>query len=222
MRRCNVREVGNLPDMVFDRMIGMVQQVSLQMTHAFAGIFTGYYFQAIVGVFTCPLCQSIFPEAKLLIGIPSAMAHPMAAIRSQSIEAICKRFMGAFFPFEQRSFQFFAQTFVCIQGNNPLPFGLIRRPIFLLNVPFKCVIQHPSTHRLALHDRIIRGTRIHHHNFIRNGLQRPQTPLDILRFVVSDDDGGQKRLIHTVCFTANSLQVTAHKHEVSNDSLLAH
>ena len=42
MCRCYVREVGNLRDMVFDRMIGMVQQVSLHMTNASAGIFTGY------------------------------------------------------------------------------------------------------------------------------------------------------------------------------------
>ena len=81
--RGNVREIINLTEVIIDRMVRVMQDVSFHKT----GFTALRHVQSIVRVFARPLGMSRLPKPKLGVRVPTAVAHPLTAVRGQSIHS---------------------------------------------------------------------------------------------------------------------------------------
>ena len=75
--RGNVREIVNLTEVIIDRMVRVMQDIAFHKT----GFIALRQVQAIVWVFTRPLGMSRLPKPKLGVRVPTAVAHPLTAVR---------------------------------------------------------------------------------------------------------------------------------------------
>ena len=83
-----------------------------------------------------------------------------------------------------------AERFVRIQRKQPLTLRLGCGPVLLLDVPFKCVSQHPSPPLFSQGNGPIGRPRVHHQHLICNALQRIQTVRQVALLVEGNDHHG--------------------------------
>ena len=81
--RGNVREIINLTEVIIDRMVRVMQDIAFHKT----GFIALRHVQSIVWVFARPLGMSRLPKPKLGVRVPTAVAHPLTAVRGQSVHS---------------------------------------------------------------------------------------------------------------------------------------
>jgi hypothetical protein len=84
--------------------------------------------------------------------------------------------------------KFIGQTLIGIQTKDPMVCCLIFRPIFLLNMSFKVVLDHTRSFIYGDFTSIVATEAINNKNFINQINHRFDATSDVGSFVVRDDD----------------------------------
>ncbi len=158
--------------------------------HFVDGIFRWNH-KFVVRISSSPSPTPPIPQAQFGVGVPPTAANGSIC---QMVESGKGKSFGLaiiesiVYGVPQVFSQFIGQTLIGIQTQDPMVCCLIFRPIFLLNMSFKVVLDHTRSFICGDFTSIVATKAINNKNFINQINHRFDATSDVGSFVVRDDD----------------------------------
>jgi len=161
--------------------VGIVQEVTFQPREAPGDL------QPIVWGGSTPLCASSPREANLTVRVPATSLewHPIDVVTP--CELGCARIPGCAQEGFDRRGEFWAQTLVGVQGEDPVSTCLLPSPLLLRDRVVKGPLQHPSPTRPCDCDGVVATATVYDDHLIDEG-SGLDAPLQMLSGILRNDD----------------------------------